>query len=51
MIPQMFLCAVSVCVIAVLVDKLRIYLLEKPIVKLLDKLSIGRKIDAVFSGL
>lgn len=51
MIPQMFFCAVSVCVVAIAVDKIRIYLLEKPLIKILDKLSVGRRIDGVFGKL
>ena len=50
MIPQMLLCAVSVCIVAIAVDKIRIYLLEKPLIKLLDKIPLGQKIDGLFGN-
>ncbi len=48
MIPQMFMCAISVCVVAIAVDKIRIYMLEKPLIKILDKIPVGQKIDGLF---
>ena len=51
LIPQMLGSAVLIYLAAILTDQVRIYLVEKPFIKLFDKLKWPGKVDALFDNL